>query len=76
MAFLNELVHDTALIVDIHKNQKIGNQMSILNDFSLLVPGVFGNDALVPKSHKLNEVVKPFIYRCRMIDGSSKCWFA
>jgi hypothetical protein len=54
MPLPNELVHDFALIMDVHEDQDVGDQMAILNDFSLFITGVRRNDALAAKGNKLN----------------------
>jgi hypothetical protein len=56
MTGLNELIHDFALIVDVHKDQNIGDQMTVLNNFPLFIWGIRSNEILVSKSHELNEV--------------------
>ena len=73
MPFPNELVHDFALIMDVHEDQDVGDQMAILDDFSLFVAGV---DALVAKGNELNEVVEPFAHGGGVVDASSKFGFA
>jgi len=47
MPLLNEFVHDSALIMDIHEDQDICDQTAILDDISLFVTGVGSNDARV-----------------------------
>jgi hypothetical protein len=37
MPLLDELVHDSTLVMDIHEDQNIGHQMPILDDLALLV---------------------------------------
>ena len=43
MPFPNEFVHDFALIMDVHEDQDVGDQMAILDDFSL-----FSNTSPLP----------------------------
>jgi len=76
MPFPNELVHDFALIMDVHEDQDVGDQMAILDDFSLFVAGVRRNDALVAKGNELNEVVEPFAHGGGVVDAPSEFGFA
>jgi hypothetical protein len=62
MPLFYQIVHNDALIVDVHENQSIGDQMTVSYYFSLLIPGVFGDDAFVPEGHKLDEIVEGFAY--------------
>ena len=66
-------VDDFALVMDVHEDQDVGDQMAILDDFSLFVAGV---DALVAKGNELNEVVEPFAHGGGVVDASSKFGFA
>jgi hypothetical protein len=54
MPLPNELVHDFALIMDVHEDPDVGDQMAIFNDFSLFITGVRRNDALAANGNKLN----------------------
>jgi hypothetical protein len=76
MTFLNELVHDPALIEDVYEDQNVGDQMAVLGDFPLFVAGVRSNDTLVAKGHELNEVVEPFAHGGGMVDDPSEFGFA
>jgi len=43
---LDEFVHDFALVMDVHEDQDVGDQMAIFDDLALLVAGVRRNEAL------------------------------
>ena len=76
MPFLNEFVHDFALIMDVHEDQDVGDQMAILDDFSLFITGVRRNDALVAKGNELNKVVESFAHGGGVVDAPSEFGFA
>ena len=40
MPLLNEFVHDSALIMNVHEDQDVCDQMAIFDDFSLFITGV------------------------------------
>lgn len=55
MPLLDELIHDFALIMDVHEDQNVGHQMPILDDLALLVARVGGNSALIAECNELKR---------------------
>ena len=71
-----KIAHDLALIMDIHKNQSIRYQVTVSYDFPLLISGVFGDDPLVSKRHKLNEIIERLANRGCVIHLAAQVWVA
>ena len=43
MPLLDELVHDFTMIMDVHEDQNVGQQMAIFYDLALFIARVGGN---------------------------------
>ena len=69
---MDELIHDSTLVMDIHENQNVGHQMPVLDDLALLVARVGGNGAPIPEGDELNEVVEPFADGGSVVHGPSE----
>jgi hypothetical protein len=71
MPLLDEIVHDSALVMDIHEDQNVGHQVPVLDDLALLVARVGGNGALVAECDELNEVVETLADGGGVVNGPS-----
>ena len=76
MPLLDELVHDSTLVMDIHEDQNVGHQMPVLDDLALLVARVRGNGAPIAECDELNEVVEPLADGGGVIHGPSELWLS